>query len=117
MLHGVLTHLFTACENAGMKTLKQAVDEISLKVAADLLAITPQRLSNWMERGVPVELCAVVDSKLGVSRKVLRPDDWFLIWPEMDGAQAIVDAQIQPQAPASQALVATENVAVEVAHG
>jgi DNA-binding transcriptional regulator YdaS (Cro superfamily) len=99
-----------------MKTLKQAVDEISLKVAADLLAITPQRLSNWMERGVPVELCAVVDSKLGVSRKVLRPDDWFLIWPEMDGAQAIVDAQqIQPQAPTSQALAATENVAVEVA--
>ena len=116
MLHGVLTHLFTACENAGMKTLKQAVEEISLKVAADLLAITPQRLSNWMERGVPVELCAVVDSKLGVSRKVLRPDDWFLIWPELDGAQAIADAQIQPQAPASQALAATENVAVEVAH-
>lgn len=70
-----------------------------------------------MERGVPVEWCAAVDAKLGVSRKELRPDDWFLIWPEMDGAQAIADAQIQPEAPAYQAQAATENVAVEVAHG
>lgn len=99
-----------------MKTLKQVVEDRGLKVAADLLAVSPQRLSNWMERGVPVEWCAAVDAKLGVSRKELRPDDWFLIWPEMDGAQATVNAQNQPQAPASQALAATENVAVEVAH-
>lgn len=52
-----------------------------------------------------------------IARRDLRPDDWQDIWPEMDGAQAIVDAQNQPQAPASQSLAATENVAVEVAHG
>ena len=99
-----------------MKTLKQVVEDLGLKVAADLLAVSPQRLSNWMERGVPVEWCAAVDAKLGVSRKELRPDDWFLIWPEMDGAQATVNAQIQPQAPASQARVAIKSEAMEAPH-
>lgn len=66
-----------------MKTLKQVVEERGLKACADLLAVTPQRLSNWMERGVPVEQCATVDAKLGVPREALRPTDWHLIWPEL----------------------------------
>lgn len=66
-----------------MTTLKQAVEAKGLKVSADLLGVTPQRLSNWVERGVPVELCATVEAELGVSRKTLRPDDWRSIWPEM----------------------------------
>ena len=68
-----------------MQTLKQAVEAKGLKVSADLLAVTSQRLSNWMERGVPVERCALVEAELGVSRKTLRPDDWHLIWPELIG--------------------------------
>lgn len=50
-----------------------------------------------------------------IARRDLRPDDWQDIWPELDGAQAIADVQNQPQAPASQALAATESVVVEVA--
>ena len=70
-----------------MHTLKQAVEVKGLKVSADLLAVTPQRLSNWMERGVPVERCASVEAELGVSRKTLRPDDWHSIWPELVEAE------------------------------
>lgn len=69
-----------------MQTLKQAVEARSLKVSAELLSVTPQRLSNWMERGVPVEQCAAVEGALGVSRRTLRPDDWHLIWPELTPA-------------------------------
>lgn len=62
-------------------------------------------------------LCVVIEreSFRAVCRQDLRPTDWRLIWPELDGAQAIVDAQNQPQAHASQTLAATETVAVEVA--
>lgn len=74
-----------------MQILKQAVDARTLKVAADLLSVTPQRLSNWMERGVPVGKCAAVEAALGVSRKALRPNDWQFIWPELlDGVGAEV---------------------------
>ena len=66
-----------------MKTLQQAVDSRGLKASADLLGVSPQRLSNWMDRGVPVEHCASVETELGVTRRDLRPDDWHLIWPEL----------------------------------
>lgn len=82
-----------------METLKQAVEAKGLKVSADLLAVTPQRLSNWMERGVPVEHCASVEAELGVSRKTLRPDDWQTIWPELaDAATAPVRGEAQEAA-------------------
>ena len=69
-----------------MKTLKQAVDDKGLTAAASLLEVTPQRLSNWIERGVPTERCAQVESVLGVARQTLRPDDWQSIWPELVAA-------------------------------
>lgn len=81
-----------------MKTLQQTVESAGLKASAQLLRITPQRLSNWMDRGVPVEHCAAVEMVLGVSRRDLRPEDWHLIWPEL--AQAC--GPQPPTAPAGQ---------------
>ncbi|PZQ77967.1 MAG: hypothetical protein DI563_02075 [Variovorax paradoxus] len=66
-----------------MQTLKQAVDERGLTASAALLGISPQRLANWVERGVPTEHCARVEAVLGVGRRDLRPDDWQAIWPEL----------------------------------
>ena len=67
-----------------MKTLKQAVTDIGgLGAAAAQLDISPQRLSNWLDRGVPTEQCARVELVLGVPRQVLRPTDWQGIWPEL----------------------------------
>lgn len=67
-----------------MHTLKQAViAQGGVTAASALLEISPQRLSNWMDRGVPIELCASVEAKLGVPRQALRPNDWQAIWPEL----------------------------------
>lgn len=72
-----------------MQTLKQAVEvHGGITSAAALLGVTPQRLGNWIERGVPTELCAKVEAKLGIPRQALRPDDWQAIWPELTEARA-----------------------------
>lgn len=79
-----------------MRTLKEAVTECKgVTAASTLLGVTPPRLSNWIERGVPVEHCAQVHEVLGVARWVLRPDDWHRIWPELigtDGAPVVPEA-------------------------
>ena len=91
----------------------------ALELAAKV-GVSPAQMRQWVygyAGRIPGPAnCVAIERATGgkVTRKDLRPDDWFLIWPEMDGAQAIADAQIQPQAPASHALAATENVAVEV---
>ena len=83
------------------------------------IGVSAPTVAEWCSgrRPVPIARCVAIERATAgfVTRRDLRPDDWYLIWPEMDGAQALADAQIQPQAPASQALVAIENVAVEVA--
>ena len=85
----------------------------ALELAAKV-GVSPAQMRQWVygyAGRIPGPAnCVAIERATGgkVTRKDLRPDDWFLIWPEMDGAQ------IQPQAPTSQALAATENVAVEV---
>ena len=72
-----------------MKTLKQAVEARGgVTAAAVLLGITPQRLANWIERGVPTEHCARVEAALGIARQQMRPKDWKDIWPELAEAKA-----------------------------
>jgi DNA-binding transcriptional regulator YdaS (Cro superfamily) len=72
-----------------MQTLKQAVEgKGGITAAASILGVTPQRLANWVDRGVPTELCAKVETLLGADRRLLRPDDWQAIWPELIEAKA-----------------------------
>jgi DNA-binding transcriptional regulator YdaS (Cro superfamily) len=67
-----------------MDQLKNAIAAHGgLSAAAALLGITASRLSNWVDRGVPTDKCATVEAALGVSRQLLRPDDWSVIWPEL----------------------------------
>lgn len=67
-----------------MQNLKQAIEANGgITASAEKLAISPQRLSNWIERGVPVESCALVESVMGINRQKLRPSDWQAIWPEL----------------------------------
>eukprot|EP01030_Chromulinospumella_sphaerica_P005082 gene5082-4970_t len=85
------------------------------KLAA-ALGVTQPLVSNWRTRGTKpgAIYCVAIERATGrkVTRKDLRPDDWFLIWPELEGAEALISAV----APASQAQTATESVAAEVAH-
>lgn len=68
-----------------MKSLKCFVKEKGLTTTASLLSVSVQRLSNWVERGVPVGKCTAVEVATGgqVTRKDLRPNDWAAIWPEL----------------------------------
>jgi DNA-binding transcriptional regulator YdaS (Cro superfamily) len=58
------------------------------KLAA-LLGVSAQAISNWKERGVPIDRCLAIeratDGKIG--RRELR-EDWADIWPELKGAGA-----------------------------
>lgn len=63
------------------------------KLAA-LMGRSPQVVSNWRARGVPLNECASLEAASGqvVRRWDMRPDDWHLIWPELigaDGAPAV----------------------------
>jgi len=51
------------------------------------LNINPALISQYRHdiRSVPVERCFVIEQATNgqVTRKDLRPDDWYLIWPEL----------------------------------
>ncbi|NDZ12070.1 hypothetical protein C7T35_15310 [Variovorax sp. WS11] len=71
--------------------LKQAIkDAGGTSVVAARLGVTPQCLSNWVDRGVPPTKCAEVERVLKprVTRADLRPEDWAVIWPELAEAKA-----------------------------
>lgn len=71
-------------------TQKHPIDKASdclggaTKLAA-LLGVSAQAISNWKERGVPIERCVAIEQATAseVTRKDLRPDDWESIWPEL----------------------------------
>jgi DNA-binding transcriptional regulator YdaS (Cro superfamily) len=54
------------------------------KLAA-VLGVSAQAISNWKERGVPLERCMSIETATGgkVTRRDLRPD-WKDIWPELE---------------------------------
>ena len=86
-----------------MDLLRRFVKDEGLTASAVRLSVSVQRLSNWLDRGVPVDKCAAIEQATGgkVMRWDLRPDDWRNIWPEL--------AQ-RADAPAQ---AATENVAAQ----
>lgn len=71
--------------NRQMDKLKAYVALVGLGAFAKLLGVSAQRLSNWLERGVPIGYCSRVERVSGavVLRQDLRPDDWREIWPEL----------------------------------
>jgi DNA-binding transcriptional regulator YdaS (Cro superfamily) len=54
---------------------------------ASKLGITPGFVSQWRTgvRPIPIERCVAIEQATEgvVTRRDLRPDDWFLIWPEL----------------------------------
>lgn len=65
--------------------LKNYLHQHGLVHTARRVGVTPQRLHNWISRGVPIEKCAVVErvTRGAVTRQDLRPNDWQVIWPEL----------------------------------
>jgi len=59
------------------------------KLAA-MIGESPQVVSNWRVRGVPVIKCLAIETAAqgAVTRRDLRPDDWHQIWPDLAEAKA-----------------------------
>lgn len=71
-----------------MSPLQQSVVALGGQSAlADAIGVKQQHVWNWLNRPghVPVEHCAAIEAATGgaVTRRELRPDDWFRIWPEL----------------------------------
>lgn len=51
------------------------------------IGVTPVLVSQWRNgvRQIPIERCVSIEQATdgAVTRQELRPDDWYLIWPEL----------------------------------
>lgn len=56
---------------------------------AGVLGVSAQAISNWKERGVPIDRCVAIEvaAQGTVKRWDLRPNDWFMHWPELVGTK------------------------------
>jgi DNA-binding transcriptional regulator YdaS (Cro superfamily) len=65
--------------------------------------VSPQVITNWKTRGVPIEYCATVArvSKGVVTRQELRPDDYWMIWPDLQAPDKIARAATKSVAKAA----------------
>jgi DNA-binding transcriptional regulator YdaS (Cro superfamily) len=68
------TAIAAACEKAGGQNELAKI----LRVSASYVN---QLIKN--KRPIPANHCSTIDTRLGISRKLLRPDDWQDIWPEL----------------------------------
>lgn len=77
---------------------------LSLNQLAGRLGESPQTVSNWRKRGVPVNKCAQLEqlSNRAVLRWQMRPADWHLIWPELIGTQDAPQSAVQAAAASAE---------------
>ena len=71
-----------------MEALNRAIEAAEgVTQLARLVGVTQSAVSNWRSRGtdVPVEHCAAIEraTEGKVTRRDLRPDDWWKVWPEL----------------------------------
>ena len=61
---------------------------------AAALGVSIQAISNWKDRGVPIERCVAIEqiTKTAVTRRDLRPQDWQAIWPELERRGGVPDS-------------------------
>lgn len=67
-----------ACEFAGGVT-----------ALAQQLGVSHQQIRKWVvgEQAIPIVRCVQLEELTGgqITRKQLRPEDWYEIWPELRG--------------------------------
>lgn len=72
--------------------IKRACDVVGGRIAlAKLVGVSPSYVSQLIAgaRPLPVERCPAIERATSgaVTRRDLRPDDWWLIWPELVTAE------------------------------
>lgn len=65
---------------------------------AEAVGRSRQTVNGWKATGIPVPYCALAEEigEFTVRRWHMRPDDWFVIWPELvgsEGAPAIANSE------------------------
>lgn len=48
-------------------------------------------IQKWLKSpvGIPPEYCVAIELETAVSRKALRPNDWWRFWPELDSFELV----------------------------
>ncbi len=74
-----------------MHPIDKAADIIGSQTAlAAVLGVSKGAVSQWKDenRRVPTTHCVAIEraTQGAVTRQALRPDDWRLIWPELESA-------------------------------
>ena len=74
--------------NWGMNAIQQAIGILGLEGIGALYSppISAQAVHKWKAAPeVPIERCPAIEFATGgaVTRRNLRPNDWWLIWPEL----------------------------------
>ena len=72
--------------------LKDFINARGIQAAlARIVGVPPITISHWKTgaRPVPAHRCIKIEEATNgaVTRKELRPKDWFIIWPEYEGAE------------------------------
>lgn len=69
-----------------MQAVKEACDKVGGQSAlAGRLGVKPAFVYQWLRglRPIPAKYCMAIERETGVSRVLLRPDDWRDFWPEL----------------------------------
>jgi len=70
------------------RLIQSACDKVGGQASlARLLGVAPPTVQQWRtgERPVPIERCVAIERATSgaVTRQDLRPDDYWLIWPDL----------------------------------
>ena len=70
----------------------------SSRILAGQLKVTPSMVSQWISGHRPVSVTHMAQiehlTNGAVSRRMLRPDDWMLIWPELASQKPMYNSAI-----------------------
>lgn len=61
--------------------------------------LSKQTINEWPRKGIPVPYCAGVEEECEreFRRWDFRPDDWWLIWPELIGSTGAPAIPVQTE--------------------
>lgn len=81
-----------------LHAVEKAAKLIGSQVAmAAALGVSKAAVNQWKSEGrqVPLVHCLAIERRTGslVTRRDLRPDDWWLIWPELITSEFPVPAE------------------------
>ncbi|MGI4935545.1 MAG: transcriptional regulator [Janthinobacterium lividum] len=79
-------------ENTTESPIEQACASVGGQASmAKRLGVAPAVVNQWVKelRPVPIIYCCAIERESGVSRKMLRPNDWHLIWPDLKSRSAL----------------------------